>query len=286
MNTWAFSFAGFIDYSGFFTPKNTLWTVLGSLICAGTFVSVIPQIVKIILRRTSFGLNPLFVCLTNLGHFSIMSNIIIFHTSDFVALLQISFTKCFATFLTFFNIFALGFGYQFVVWPNLVLVDTATRPARAKSLTKLNRRLTYVFTACLILAIFTYMSIYIVLIVKYGINSSQAEYLAGALGMAAVAIGLAQYIPQIVTTCKLRDPGSLSMLMLGIQFPGGMANALFMWIGQHESWTSWGSTMSAAIQQMILFIICVVFKLRQRHRESVFGMSLDSTYQEIPGDRI
>jgi hypothetical protein len=68
--------------------------------------------------------------------------------------------------------------------------------------------------------------------------------------------------------------------MLGIQFPGGLANALFMWIGQHESWSSWGSTMCAAIQQMILFLICAYFKIRQKQRETALGMSLES-YQEI-----
>ena len=52
-------YSGFIDYSSFFPISEATWIILGSLITAGSVISVIPQISLIIKKRSSFGINPI-----------------------------------------------------------------------------------------------------------------------------------------------------------------------------------------------------------------------------------
>jgi uncharacterized protein with PQ loop repeat len=140
------------------------------------------------------------------------------------------------------------------------------------------RILTVLFTTSLLALFCVILSIFAALLVSYGMGSNALHSLSDLCGVIAMGIGLAQYIPQMVTTIKLKDNGSLSIMMLLIQFPGGMANALFMWIGRHETWSSWTSTKSAAIQQMILFGICLFFKMRKwwMNRQFVSLLSVES----------
>jgi hypothetical protein len=78
-------------------------------------------------------------------------------------------------------------------------------------------------------------------------------------------------------TCHLKDSGSLSLALLAIQAPGGTLNALFMWIGQEDDWTTWISILAASVQQFILLGICVFFKLRKRRVMQQKGKGDDSS---------
>jgi hypothetical protein len=70
----------------------------------------------------------------------------------------------------------------------------------------------------------------------------------------------------MITTCKIKSSGSLSLLLLAIQCPGGLINSIFMIFGQGDNWTTWLSILAAAIQQGILLVICLVFSAKKKQR--------------------
>jgi uncharacterized protein with PQ loop repeat len=83
-------------------------------------------------------------------------------------------------------------------------------------------------------------------------------------GTVAGLICVAQYLPQMITTCKLRSSGSLSLVLLSIQAPGGLLNAIFMAVGQKDDWTTYISILAASVQQFLLLGICLFFKVRKK----------------------
>lgn len=275
-----YSYSGFVDYSCFFESKAVIWILIGSVIFFGTVISIIPQILNLARKRSNYGLNPMFVCLTNLGHFSVMTNIICMHTSDFAGIFQISIWKCLPTFLTFLNAFIMWVCYHAVIYLNIIFFDEEPRVNRGLKTLRRERKLAIGFTSALLIIFFAVTACFYLMIFLLGMNTEELMMVGHVCGVAAMCIGIAQYLPQMITTIRLRDHGSLSLVMLAIQFPGGFANALFMLFGQHEKWSSWLSTMSAAFQQMILFIICLWFKLRSRYSDYDKQSSL-STYQPM-----
>ncbi|OHS97623.1 PQ loop repeat family protein [Tritrichomonas foetus] len=263
-----YSFNGFVDYSSCFPSKEVLWIIVGAALFFGIFISVIPQIIKLISKRTNYGLNPFFVCMTNFGHFVVLTNIISLHTTDFIAILQVPFYKAIPTYLTFMNAFILWFAYHPVIYLNLLFFDKAHRKTEEPSKTRKARFILCSLTIILDIIFVTMISILFGLGFAYGFQSSQVQYLGHVCGFVAMFVCIFQYFPQFITTCILRDHGSLSLVMLGIQFPGGFLNAFFMCFGQKEHWTSWLSTMAAAAQQMLLFILCLIFKVRNKIKRS------------------
>lgn len=280
MTRFDYSYSGFVDYSYFFENKELIWVAIGSVIFIGTVISVIPQILNLVRKKSNYGLNPMFVCLTNLGHFSVMTNIICMHTSDFPGLFQISVVRCLPTFLTFLNAFIMWVCYHSVIYLNIIFFDQEPRVKRGMKTLRRERKFAIGFTSSLLITFVAVTTAFYVLIFLKGMNTDSLHMVGHVCGVAAMCIGIAQYLPQMITTIRLRDHGSLSLVMLAIQFPGGFANALFMLFGQHEKWSSWLSTMSAAFQQMILFIICMFFKLRSRCNPDDRQSSL-STYQPM-----
>lgn len=246
------SFNFFPDYSKSFIQTETTWLIIGLCITFGTILSVIPQMLIIIQKRSSFGLSDITIFLTSIGQFILTVNVLCFDTKVFVGSFQFSFFKIFSTFLTFLNLFLLWLCYLFIVFLKIVFIssnDNRIRPL-----------LFIILTVILSLAL---LYIYFFLGLRYGFDSRNLKKYGTLLGTIASLLVYGQYLPQFYTTIMLKTSGSLSLLMLEIQAPGGLINALFMWIGQGHHWSTWISLMMAAIQQFILLFICCYFKIRK-----------------------
>lgn len=84
---------------------------------------------------------------------------------------------------------------------------------------------------------------------------------ADFLGIMAATCAAIQYFPQIWTTYKLKHAGSLSILMMTIQTPGGFVFAASLaarlgWRG----WSSWGVYVLTAIMQGILLSMAIKYE--------------------------
>lgn len=259
-----FSLSGFTDYGCLFGGLTPLWTVIGTAIFLGTVASVIPQILSIVTRRSSYGINSFTVILTNVSQFLVVVNFVCLHAPDFVGVLQINISLVLQRFLTFFNIFGLWFGYTFIPFLNMVFFDDNVRGARGAAAISKDRRIVRIAMLLILILCLSGIAIPYVLGVLYGFTSHQFVRYGEVLGTVCAIVSFVQYLPQIYTTFRLREHGSLSLVMLGIQAPGGMINSMFMWLGQHEHWTTWLSFFVSASEQMFLLITCIIFKIKNR----------------------
>ncbi|KAI1828522.1 ATP synthase F0 [Xylaria intraflava] len=84
---------------------------------------------------------------------------------------------------------------------------------------------------------------------------------ANTLGIMSAVLAAIQYLPQIWTTYKLKHAGSLSILMMTIQTPGGFLFAASLaarlgWGG----WSSWGVYVLTAVMQGILLTMAIRYE--------------------------
>ncbi|KAI1209027.1 uncharacterized protein F4807DRAFT_428602 [Annulohypoxylon truncatum] len=84
---------------------------------------------------------------------------------------------------------------------------------------------------------------------------------ANFLGIMSAVLAAIQYIPQIWTTYRIKHAGSLSILMMCIQTPGGLLFAASLaarlgWAG----WSSWGVYVLTAIMQGVLLIMAISYE--------------------------
>lgn len=238
----------FEDYSRNCHKTNVGWVAIGLGITLGTILSIIPQIYVIIKNRSGFGLSYSTIFLTSFGQFSLVVNVLCFNANLFIGICQFDLSKSFAAYITFANLFLLWFCYLFIVFVKLIFVSKKEN----KCLVAIAISFTF-FSSLILLLIFYSIGI------QYGFHSLELKKYGTLLGMCASVLVYVQYLPQIITTFNMKRIGSLSLLTLEIQAPGGIINALFMWIGQGQHWSTWISVLLAAIQQFILLTICCYY---------------------------
>ncbi|OHT10612.1 PQ loop repeat family protein [Tritrichomonas foetus] len=265
------SLSGFIDYSFCFPETSVLWTALGAFIAIGSCISLIPQIVNINKRNSSFGLNPISIFVTSFSQFILLTNVLCMHVFDFVGVFQFPIIQSIPRYLTFAVTFVLWFFYLPIPFLNVIFFDLNFRVKRQDDKIKREKLFGEFIIVFLPISAFVFLLIFLVGGLLHGFNSKFIVVYGGTCGTVSTVIGFAQYLPQMITTIRLQDPGSLSLMLLLMQAPGGLANALFLWFGQGDHWSTWISILSAAIQQFILIAIILYFKFKKWRIRKMFG---------------
>ena len=267
MNTftgYSTSFSGFVDYSKCYPGKEGIWIAIGACIFLGTLISMIPQTIVLVKNKSNYGLNPFMVFMNNLCSILLTVNTVTLHFADFVGLNQYSFFHALPTLFTFFNNFLLWFGYVPVVILTIIFFDIVPREKRKEKQIKIEKFEVYGLDILLISVSVISFMIYVIIGSEDGYSSNNTLNYGKILGIICSVFNILLWLPQIITTCKLKDNGSLSLVYLGIQAPGGLINTCFLVFGQHENWTTWLPIFASCCQQLLLLTICIVFKLRNR----------------------
>jgi uncharacterized protein with PQ loop repeat len=282
---WPSSFAGFLDYSSCYPPSQAIiWQVVGWGLLAGTILSVIPQIRLIIHRRSSFGLNSFAIFVTSFGQFIIAANVLCLRTADFIGFLQYPMSRTLPRLQTFINYVGLWITYLPIAFLNMIFFDTEPRLVRSGAAIQGERYFNRMLTILTTLVSLVILVVYVGGVVLQGYGSAYLMTIGMFFGTLATFMCIAQYVPQMITTCKIKGSGSLSLLLLAIQSPGGFVNSAFMAFGQGDNWTTWLSILAAAIQQAILLGICLVFNARQKKRRETASESNLNMSETLLGD--
>ena len=260
-NGYVYSWSGFTDYSKCYHDVSVLTIIIQVCVVTGCIISSIPQLSKVVEKRTSFGLSGLFAALTSFGHLLVIMNYICLHNSDFVGLLQISPAKAWKRFLTFLHFFTLWILFYPIIPLYIQFFDKAKRrntghpgSNRADYITNVVYLMLYLLMVILLFSLFTGLS------ERFGFGSAVTLNTGKVLGTASSVLSLIHYLPQFYTTCKIKGMGSLSLIMLCIQAPGGIISAVTMALGQNEHWTTFMCILCSAIQQLILLIVCLYYE--------------------------
>lgn len=254
-----YSFSGFIDYTKCYKEVNVLWLVVGLCIFVGTVISVIPQLYNYVKLRSNFGINSLAVFMISFSQWVQTMNYFCLHNADFAGITRAQFKRWFPRLVSFLNIFILWYIYLGNTFLNLIFFDKEPRKLRPQETIKRDRIVNVTFMLLLHILSFIVILVFYIIGPPIGFASNAMFYYGSVLGTMGGVITVIQYIPQMITTCKVQGPGSLSLILLCIQAPGGLTNSAFMIFGTGENWSTWFPTLMGALQQCVLIIIIVFF---------------------------
>ena len=271
-------YTGFVDYRFFYPKPIIAWSIVGTVLLIITMISYCPQPLKLIRGKTSYGISP-FWAISQATCLWLMSfNVLCLKYSDFVGIFQYSDFRVWARLLTFLNVFMQSTFYSSVPYLIVLFFDTRQFPGRNEKDVK---RSWMTFVAVPIIAMTLYMSCLLVFVI-IGLMTSFSSHIMGicgnVAGIAGFVVEMIQFLPQVYTTIKMKSGGSLSVLMLEIQAPVNIMNAIFMWQGNGESWTTWSASMADGGWEIVLLVLCLWYgrKKPQKEEESVPLQDLSS----------
>jgi len=253
-------------------------------ILCGILVSYLPQHIRIIRQRSSYGLSPYFVLLGEVSGTCAFANILTLpqSTADLACCKDISGFACFAGLLGMaqvgtqwacFSIIVLLF---LIFFPRPKDVEASGVPdPKAPSL----KTALLVGALCLVHAVVTFiLSTYFIILHPSGLQAW-----ANILGILSTILAAIQYFPQIYTTFRLKAVGSLSIPMMCIQTPGSFvwAASLAARLGS-SGWSAWGIYLVTGCLQGTLLIIAIYFELvaRKQRREAEAQSTESNTASE------
>ncbi|RYP09272.1 hypothetical protein DL765_008497 [Monosporascus sp. GIB2] len=234
------------------------------LIIVGILLSYMTQHYRIISRGTSEGISPYFILLGVTSANSQFGNILTLPQSraDVACCKEVSPFECTAGLLGIAQIGAQWICFAIILVLFLVFFRREDAEVSDDELENDPDQPTWrtaitVAGLCLIHGL-------LVLIISASFALGAPEYLgawANFLGITSAVLAAIQYIPQIWTTYRLKHAGSLSILMMCIQTPGGFlfAGSLAARLGW-EGWSSWGVYVLTAAMQGILLAMAIRYE--------------------------
>ena len=146
----------------------------------------------------------------------------------------------------------------------LIFFDRNERPKRNHEKIQREWKIGVITISTLVFISIGLFIIYIIIGLIKGFSSNIIIRYGQVLGTMSSIATVFQYLPQFIETFKIKDNGSLSLVTLAIQAPGGTINAIFMMVGNSESWTTFLSTFSSAVQQWGLLFLCIYYKCKRK----------------------
>ncbi|KAF2846875.1 PQ loop repeat protein-like protein [Plenodomus tracheiphilus IPT5] len=235
-------------------------------IVVGILVSYLPQHYKIISRRSSRGLSPMFVLLGTVSGTASIANILTLpqSTLDMACCADIGRFPCAAALLGIVQIGVQWSCFFFIMLLFLIFFPrnppTAAAEPRDTSLpTWKEAVLVLAFSLAFFIVAFVGSVVFV-----YALPSHVQAW-ANFLGLLATLLAAIQYIPQILMTWRLQETASLSIPMMCIQTPGSFvfAASLYARLGL-AGWSAWGLFIFTGCLQGCLLVMSLTFILRER----------------------
>ncbi|KAK6515183.1 hypothetical protein TWF506_007528 [Arthrobotrys conoides] len=262
-------------------PSYSNFTISVGLLL-GILVSYLPQHHRIITRRTSEGISPLFLllgvtsgtcalaniwllgwgvvgcCASDLGPFQCFAGML--------GILQV--TTQWSCFMIILLLFLIYFPFATPVLPTSDNMSTDSHHHKNPSATT---AITISLLSFIHLIIIFAVSVYI-----YRTASPSAILnWTSFLGIQSTVLASIQYIPQIFTTYKLKAVGSLSIPMMCIQTPGSFIWALSLATREGTDWSSWLVYCVTGVLQGSLLVMAIIFERRRKQEEADAALFMD-----------
>ncbi|KAH7068774.1 PQ loop repeat protein-like protein [Paraphoma chrysanthemicola] len=239
---------------------------LSVFIVVGILVSYLPQHYKIIARRSSRGLSPMFVLLGTVSGTASIANILTLpeSTRDMACCKEIGKFPCAAALLGIAQIGVQWTCFFFIMLLFLIFFPRNPQPSQED---EEDFNVPTWKEAVLVLALslaFFIVALFGSVIFVYAAPSHIRAW-ANFLGLLATSLAAIQYIPQILMTWRLQETGSLSVPMMCIQTPGSFvfAASLAVRLGP-GGWSAWGLFIFTGCLQGCLLAMSLWFIWRDR----------------------
>lgn len=251
---------GFMDYRNSFPETKQAWTIIGTIFYIIGFIAYLPETFELVTSKTNYGLSLLFTFGNSIGQWLLVINFLCLNYDEFLGFFTNDFKTCYPALLVFIELFTQWFLFLPCVYLTLHLDDREHISELPK-----NKRLLHKIECIGLVILNVIVSLGLLLAwaiigTRYGFNSPIIEWIGEACGVLSTLLEVLQYVPQFYTTIKIRDNGSLSLLMLEIQGPTALANGIYMAVALGESWTTYSCSLVDASAQLSLLGICLCFK--------------------------
>ncbi|KAK8882187.1 hypothetical protein M9Y10_044827 [Tritrichomonas musculus] len=279
---------GLTDYYFRFPKVEIYWQIIGLVFFLTNFFSFIPQTVELVESRSAFGIEPLATFCQSLGHFLQFLNLVCFKCLDFVGFFQYPNKSAFPRILTYFNLFFQWMMFLPTPFQTFIYHDREPRESRKQNVIRADWIKAVCQCTLLVPTDLALFLIWLILGLLRGFERSESTRYGEICGTISTALEFTFFVPQMYTTCKLRDGGSLSLLMLEIQAPADLCNALYMWFGTKDHWTTWLTTLVDAIEEFTLLGTCLMFNCLKKRRNRLLekdrqlSMSLTASMEPEP----
>jgi len=227
-----------------------------------TFVTFAPQILLLIIGRSNKGVD-LYSALSN----AITTMLTVFNTvcsfwKSFYCCTGVTPWQCFQLLIAFIQIFSVWLCVHAIYilavmyWPESKSIEQIQETNRGKLIHRSLFSLYFIVTVivyvlCILLNSFFYPTSYV-----YTITN-------GVIGILASITCAITWMPQIYTSYTLKTHGSLSVIMLLIQFPGTFL-LIYFYIKEGASVLVWMSQVVSAFMTLIVLFLCFFLRISKR----------------------
>ncbi|KAJ6259410.1 hypothetical protein Dda_6312 [Drechslerella dactyloides] len=262
-------------------PSYSNFTI-SVLLFLGILISYIPQHHRIITRRTSEGISPLFLLLGVTSGTCALANI---------WMLGWGVVECCATDLGPFQCFAgmLGILQVTAQWSCFMIIlllfliyfplATPVYPTSDNLSTDSHHHENPSPTTALSISLLSFIHLVVTLVVSVYLyrtaSPSAVASWTAFLGVQSTLLASIQYIPQIYTTYKLKAVGSLSIPMMCLQTPGSFVWAISLATREGTDWSSWLVYCVTGTLQGSLLAMAIVFERRRKRDEADAALFAD-----------
>ena len=254
-------YVGIIDYCKAFADIEFTWTLIGTLFYIIGLIAFLPETIELIQNGTNYGLSLAFAFGNSLGQWLLVINFLCLNYQEFLGFFNYEFAVSYPSFLVFLDLFTQWILFLPCIYLTMIYEDrefNTNDPPKKRFWAKINCIGLVVINIIISLGL---LLLWIFVGTTQGFDCEFLHAFGEFCGMASTVLELIQYIPQFITTIKLRDNGSLSLLMLEIQGPTALANGIYMAVALGESWTTYSCSLVDATAQISLLIICIAFKV-------------------------
>ncbi|KAJ3426040.1 pq loop repeat protein [Anaeramoeba flamelloides] len=254
------------EYQLALVNMNDLGIITGIVIGLGSVLSYLPQVLKLFKRRSVLGINFIFIFFCTLNQFYAAANAVILNLPKTMACAQVGFGKCYSSLLAMLQI--TGLWVMFFPVPLLfILFHNNYESIKTQRQSKREQKKYKLYAFLYVLVVLDVVVVALITIISVAIQgpcSVIARTLAQILGVVSGIIVLFQWIPQIYSTYKFKGAGSVSVITLAVQAPGGFINLAFMIFISKEKFSTWFSFFVNTIQVIILLTMIIYYHLKSK----------------------
>ncbi|KAJ9646052.1 hypothetical protein H2204_000714 [Knufia peltigerae] len=262
---------------------------LSLFILIGILVSYLPQHIRIIRLRSSYGLSPYFVLLGTTSGTCAFANILVLPKSrvDVACCRDVDSFPCVAGMLGIAQVGVQWSCFTVILLLFLIFFPRTSNPLTDDQDDPPKDDLAPSYRTALTVTAISVLHAVVIAILSFWFVYARPEHAQGwanFLGIFSTVLASIQYFPQIYTTFRLKRVGSLSIPMMCIQTPGSFvwAASLAARLGS-EGWSAWGVYVVTGCLQGTLLVMGSYFEIMHRRREK---KELQSRMAAASGDTV
>lgn len=241
--------------------QTPLEVAIGSILIVGIVGSYAAQWAKILKARSARGLSEIMLFLGAFTSMTTVVNAVILQYDRMRCCSQWTVSQCADSLISFIQLAAQWGSYQ-MSFSLFMCFNPHRKPLNVK-----RYKLSWILYGLYYFAILLFGMVTGMLLQFLHPDSEPTVAFGQATGILTTVTTFVQWLPQLIETGRRRSVGALSIPMLCIQMPGSMVFFLYMAFAQHADVTTWLPTAAAALQQLILLTMCIIFCARERVRK-------------------